>query len=303
MARFCEGLREQRTRPLTPPERARVVAARRSWTRTALARGALVPVALFSVVPLVLGASLLPPALGDVAGRVASLGALLVGFPLSILWVIEAIRVRTALSRDLAGGEVAEFGEGAPSLAVLPRSSRLLARDGAAVADFPKVEVGEAAEVPEATPTYGLAFEDAAGALAHGWVRRALAADEREELRRLAARLRGPPIRLAIVSVIFAALAARALVAGAEALGGSGLLLAFAVFLLGASWWRWLRGRRLAERLLSDEAEGWVVRATTGELVGTEVLPTSRVQWTHRGAPAAWRLRAGRSKLTRGSGA
>ena len=294
MTRFCNGLRERGERPLTADERARVAAARRSWTWTAAARAVLVPCALGVLVPTGLAAQLLPRTAGLVLAGIATAAVVFFLFPAAIAWTFDALRVRRALGADLAGGTVVELGDGARTLAVLPRSSRALGGEGAGE-ELPRVEMGEAAPAPAEAPTYGVAVEgDVAGAREHGWVRRALAPEEREELRGIAGVLRRAPLRLVAVSTIYALLLGDA--ARTERTASLALVLAFGVVVLGSGWLRWLRGRALAARLLADESEGWIVRATAGALAGTEVLPGSGAHWTQAGAPAEWRLRAGKKR-------
>jgi hypothetical protein len=296
MARFCEGLEEREERALGAEERARAEAARRSWTWTAAARAVLVPGALLAVVPVALAAAVLPQRIATIVDVAATFLALFAAAPAALLWAGDALRARRALARDLRGGTALVFGAPPEELVVLPHSGRVLERGGVSQDLQARVVVGDAAPPPADAPTYGLPLPDAdaSGVLAHGWVRRALVPAERAELQRLAEILRRPPLRLAAMTGLFFLLG-QPIVAGERDLAGA-VLLAAGLVLLGGGWVRWARGRTLASRLLADAAEGWIVRATAGELAGTEVLPGSGAHWTQGGAPAAWRLRASRRR-------
>ena len=296
MARFCEGLEERATRPLTAEERARVEAARRSWTFTAAARAALVPGVFAATIPLTLAAQLLPGGARDALTVTVVAIAVFFVAPWAVVWTGDAIRTRRHLARDLHDGIAIELGDATRSLVALPASGRVLARDGVPQDLHARVEIGDAAPPPADAPTYGVPLEsaDIDGLRENGWVRRALVPGERDELRRIAALLRRVPLRLPLLTTAFILLTGRIL-ADEGGLGGPALVAVGALSLV-AGWGRWLRGRALAARLLADEAEGWIVRATAGHLAGTEVLPASGAQWTQAGAPVGWRLRASRRR-------
>jgi hypothetical protein len=296
MARFCEGLEERATRPLTAEERARVETARRSWTITAAARAACVPAALAATIPLTLVAQLLPGGARDALTVTVVAIDLFFVVPAAVVWTGDAIRARRHLARDLHDGVAIELGDGTRSLVVLPWSGRVVARDGAPQDLQARVELGDAAPPPADAPTYGVPLEsaDVDGLRANGWVRRALVPGERDELRRIAAVLRRVPLRLPLLTTAFVLVTGQIL-ANEHDLAGA-ILVAIGALSLVAGWGRWLRGRALGARLLADEAEGWIVRATAGELAGTEVLPASGAQWTQAGSPVGWRLRASRRR-------
>jgi hypothetical protein len=288
VTRFCAGLRESGGRALSEEERVRATAFRRRLARATVLRA-------------LQGAAIVPAAavasarLGDSFGPEVALGALVVTAFVAAgaaLAVRDALRDRRRLGRDLRDpAPVLVFAAGTRSLDVLARSGRLVARDGAAADLRERVAVGAAAPPPRDAPTYAVSADVATGALALGLVRRALSADECAELRGHAARLARIPASLVLATAAGGA-AVGVWIASPERGGdGSGALWMGVVAL---SWWRAFAARRLAARLREDVGDGWVLRATAGDLAGTELLPASRASWTARGVPAAWRLQARR---------
>jgi len=305
--RYCEGLPERGTRPLTAGERARVEHdGRRARLRVGLAAaGLLAPpaVAVLSVAVAVVLAEV-PGGQGwaTSVGAAGFVVAFLVGIPLSLLSLRDAVRALRLARADLRLGEVVEFGDGPRSIVVLPRSGRALARDGAVAGALRPVHFGEAASVPADRPTYAVpASSLPEGAPPLGWVRRALAPDEREEARAHAAGLLRLPRLLLGLTAFFVAMLAFHL--GRAAATDERVPLSGAAWAVGLAlgWLAVWRRRGVARRLLEDVEDGWVLRATDGARAGAEVLPASGLLWSEGAAPAAWRLsRGGAGPAARG---
>jgi hypothetical protein len=295
--RWCEGVAETAERPLTEGERAALARLRRrlAWRIAGwLALAVASPLAAAAAIALaVRGGPAHPEALRTV-GAVAFLAGVLLGPAAALLRAHDLQRERRRLRRDAAAGIAVEFGAGA--LAVVPASGRIVARGGRSADLRARVRLGDAAPLPAATPTYALAGALAGDADARelsslGLVRRPLSREERDELRGHARGLRRVPRSLWLVGAWWALAALR----GVARTGPRRRELVLVVTLplaLGA--WRLLRARALAARLEADAEEGWAIRATAGATSGDEALPASRAAWTARGAPAPWRLGAGR---------
>jgi hypothetical protein len=119
-----------------------------------------------------------------------------------------------------------------------------------------------------------------------GWTRRDLTDGERDELRATSERMRRFPPVLGLMTLMVGFVVARALAKGLAPLNV--LLAAFGAVVLATAFRRWRRARELGERIRADAEAGWILREPPdGE--GLEVLPTSRVRFTERGAAAAWR--------------
>ncbi|HEX9051528.1 MAG TPA: hypothetical protein VF841_13435, partial [Anaeromyxobacter sp.] len=200
--RYCDGLPEAGERPLRAVERAAIARLRRrlGWRLAArLALAVASPVAaigIFAAAWVVLdgGAGGRREEALQIAAVVTFAAGFLVGPAAALLSARDRLRDWRRLRRDLAAGVAVEFGDGARSLAVLPASERVLAR-GARPTDLrARAPVGAAAAAPAAAPTYALAAADDAPAIvANGLVRRALSADERDEIRAHARQLRRVP--------------------------------------------------------------------------------------------------------------
>jgi hypothetical protein len=285
--RFCAGLREAGERALTGVERGRAAALRARLSRSAILRAA----GAAAVLPAGVAGGV---ALAAAAGPTAALAAFVAtafGTAAAALAVRDALRDRVRLGRDLREeAAVRLFAAGTRSLAVLAHSGRVVARDGAETDLRERAAVGAAAAPPGDPPTYAVASDAAAQTLALGLVRRALSGEEREELRGHARRLARIPAALLVATALGGLGVGASL--GAERPGDGSAVLWLAV--VGLTWWRALGSRRLAARLREDEADGWVLRSTAGDLAGTELLPASRASWTSRGVPAPWRLAATR---------
>lgn len=304
MTRFCENLPEEAPRPFTDEERGRVAAARRGWTFRCGLRAALVPSALVSGLPVAHVFSYSPDTVtgGTIGAFAIALGVLL-AFPAAILYLRDAVRIRGQLTRDLAGGEALVFRRDGRSIAILPVSRRVLERDGAPGDLATRAELGEASPPPAAAPTYSVPLTmEADEVRAHGWVKRPLTPQEHAEIAAHSARLGRFPIGLVAASFVVLAVSFARVRGDDAAAGVHPALLAGWVALVVLGWWRAARNRALAAKLRDDDEDGWAVRATTGEHAGVEALPNSGVHWTAGGAPARWRLRAGR-RLRREAGA
>lgn len=294
---YCAGLPLERERPLSDEERARVAGMRRAHGRDALLRLLLVPVTL---VPAALASRGAEGAEGPLAQLVAAAALVLFGLVLPLgafFWLRSAFLAWLALGRDLRGGVALRFASGDRSVVVLPHSSLAIEWDGAPAAPPRRLQVGEAAAVPESAATYAVDARTAGAAPGLDVVRRPLTPAEREELASHARRLGQVPPVLAVFTAAFGFLAWQALGETGEALPGSlPLVLVWAV-LLAYAWSRFLKARRLARKLGEDEANGWALRATAGDPAGSEVLAVSGVAWTVQGAPAPWRtMRGGRRR-------
>jgi hypothetical protein len=296
--RYCDGLPATGERPLRPDERAAIARLRRriAWRLAArLALAAASPVAA-SAVGIAAMALFGEPGghLGEaleVAVALVALAGFLVGPAAALLSARDRLRDWRRLGRDLASGVAVEFGEGGRSLAVLPASERVVARDGRSADLGAFAPVGAAAIPPGAAPTYALAAEDDAREIvASGLVRRPLSAEERDEIRVHARQLRRVPWTFWLVAAWWG-LGAVQWTRGADRRSPLVFVLT-ATLALGL--WRLHRARALAARLEADAEEGWAIRATAGATSGDEGLPGSRAAWTSRGAPARWRLGAGR---------
>lgn len=293
--RFCEGIPERATRPLSADERLAVAIASRRATRKAALALAGVAVPVLAVPAVFLGAV----AIGvDPEGAVLVLPllvavGLLGGLPVALLFARDAIRAARALRRDVARGEAMVFGAGLEERVVLTGSRHLLGRAGKVVAPVRRAAVGEAAAPPPAPAIWALSSAEIPPALAGAaWVKRALSPDERAELARHARRFGRISPLLVLLSVVLAAGAAASLSSGRT---GPRLLVDLAVVpLLVLQWIRVLRDRRAAARLRADADDGWAYRgAAAEEDAALEVLPASGAYWTWAGAPAEWRLRHG----------
>jgi hypothetical protein len=295
--RWCEGLPETGTRSLGGDERAAVVRLRSRLARRLAVRLALVlaspvaAVALVGLVALGLGAfqgsdEALPPGLEVVAG-LAFFAGFVVGPAAALLSARDRWREWRSLRTDAGAAIALEFAGDGRAVAVLPASGRVVARDGRRADLDERVQVASAAPAPDRAPTYALAAEGDASRIAeHGLVRRPLSPDEREEIRAHARALRRIPGSVWVVAAWWA-LGAVQWLRGAERGNPLVLLLTLALAVAGARLWR---SRGLAARLDADAEEGWAIRATAGASAGEEGLPLSRLGWTARGAPAAWRI-------------
>jgi hypothetical protein len=126
-----------------------------------------------------------------------------------------------------------------------------------------------------------------------GWTPRQLTESEREEIRHAAARLRGFPPVLGLMTLMIGFVLLRALGAGRTPVAF--LIAAFGAVVLATAWRRWLRARDRGVQLLADADVGWAARGSA-EHEGLEVLPVSRARWTEGGEPAAWRARVARRR-------
>ncbi|HET8541518.1 MAG TPA: hypothetical protein VFL83_16700 [Anaeromyxobacter sp.] len=301
--RYCDGLPETGSRPLRADERAAVARLRRRLGWAIAARVALVaasPAAAFAL--LVAAIALLGEPAGtagkalQVAAAVATLAGFFVGPAAALLSGRDRWREWRRVRRDLAAAVALEFGDGRRSLAVLPASERVVARDGRPADLAARAPIGSAAPAPPAAATYALA----PGALdadvaareiaARGLVRRALSGEERDELRGHARRLRRVPPGFWLAAAWWGLVAAQ-WGRGAEPRTAVAVML---TLVLALGLWRLRRARALAGRLEADAEEGWAIRATAGATSGDEALPASRASWTAGGAPAAWRTGARR---------
>jgi hypothetical protein len=291
---YCAGLPIEGERPLSPEERARVLAMRRDWAIRALSRLGLAAVAL------ALGAAVGAQAEGA-SGRSAQL---LVAAAFVVLGLVApliaffqfraAVATWLRLARDARGGVALRFASGARSVAVLPHSRFALEWDGAPAAPGRPLVVGEAAEVPASAPTYAVEVSTAGAAPGLGVVRRPLSPAEREEIAMHARRLGRIPAVLAGFTAAFLLLSAHVLGDATQARASVPLVAVWGA-LLAWAWWRFLRARMLSRKLQEDEANGWALRATAGDPAGNEVLAVSGATWTVQGAPAPWRTRGGRA--------
>lgn len=252
--------------------RAEAMRARATWRI-----GRAVAVAFLAVAAVPVAVTV--PGLPDVARPVIGILSLFVGVPAAILLFRDAAVLRRLLSRDVRSGQVVVFGEGERESLVLPNSRVVISHRGVAPSGIRQATIGEAAVGPAVLAAFRpLAATDE-------WVERPLTADERDEIRRRAARLG----RLSPFLLVWTGMA----------VVGVGLWLKqhphrvppwLAVILaIGIWWWVTLVGRSRRRRLEADAARGVAFLATAGQHVRKEVLPTSGVLWTDAGAPAPWR--------------
>jgi hypothetical protein len=292
---YCAGLPLDRERPLTAEERDRVTGMRRAHRSPILSRLLL---ALVALLPAAFAAHAAEGATGPLA-LLAAAALVLFGLviPLAALfWLRSAVLAWLALGRDLRGGAALRFASGDRSVTVLPHSGFVIEWDGIPTAFPRRLVVGEAASVPESVATYAVDARIAGAAPGLDVVRRPLTPAERDEIASHAERLgRVPPV-LAVFSAAFAFLAWQVLGDRGGVLPGSAPLVLLWAVLLGYSWWRFLKARRLARKLSEDGSNGWALRATAGDPAGSEVLAVSGVAWTVQGAPAAWRTMRGRRR-------
>ncbi|BDG03018.1 serine/threonine-protein kinase [Anaeromyxobacter oryzae] len=296
--RYCEGLPSAGLRPLRPEEREQIRAARRRLWRRAAASLLVFPGAVAALVGVAATVSALgvPDVIaGWIIGPTA-LVAFLLGLPVTILLVRDAVHDARALGRDLRAGAVEEFGDAARGVAVLPASERVIRVNGAVVPPARKALVGEAAPgageatwaVPRASiPEPLRGFE---------WARRPLVPDERAEVERRASELRRVPVALSAGTVLAVVAILDSIPDGRRAPAPTAFRIVAWLAMFGFGWYRILRQRAIGARLAHDAREGWVARATSGDATGVEVLPASGLPWATGGAPAAWRLHASRRK-------
>lgn len=293
--RHCDGLRETGTRPLGDAERAAVARLRARLARRLAVRLALVPAVPAAAVALVALAAAAagveegtaPPFLEALAVA-AFVGGFVLGPAIALLSARDRWREWRDLRRDAAGSVAVEFGDGARTLSVLPASERVLARDGRPGDLRERAPVASAAPPPPSAPTYALpAGEDAGRIAEHGLVRRPLSAEEREEVRAHARGLRRIPWPFWVLAAYWLLGVGQ----WARGVDRGNPLPAILTVALAVGLWRLFRARALASRLDADAEEGWAIRATEGASAGDEGLPSSRLGWTARGAPASWRLR------------
>lgn len=296
--RYCEGLPEAGVRALTDRERAAVARLGASLRVRLGVRAALVVAAPLAAVALVAAFAAAAAALGlagpdeppgaalETVAAAAFFGGFLVAPSIALLSARDRWREWRAVRRDAAAAIAIEFGGAGRTVAVLPASERVLARDGRPCDLRARSPIAAAAPSPVAAPTYALPVDGDAPRIAeHGLVRRPLSPDEREEIRAHARALRRVPWTLAAV-VAWWAFGWIQLLRGEEARRPLVLVLTLALLYAG---WRVLRARALAARLEADADEGWAIRATAGERTGDEGLAASRLGWTSKGAPVPWR--------------
>jgi hypothetical protein len=294
--RYCEGLPELGTRPFTGEERERVLRDHRlAVRRIALAAAGLAgpPGVAVAAVAVALALDTRGYAWATGVGAGGLIVALLLGVPLALLALRDAVRGLRQARGDLRGGVVAEYGDGVRTIVLLPRSGRALAEGGTLLVRPRPALVGEAAPVPEDGPTYAVSASAVPeGYEQYAWIRRALAPAELDEARAHAAKLArvsrvlvGLTVWVVLMGVYHAHARARS---PEHDIPISGVAWAIG---LAAGWFRTLAQRRLAQRLLEDVEEGWVVRATAGEAAGVEVLPASGLVWAEGASPLGWRLR------------
>jgi hypothetical protein len=297
--RYCEGLPEVGTRPLGAGERAAVARLRRRLRARLALRLALVPASPAAAVALgfaalVLAEGALPARLAEDVAAAISIAAFAAGFVVGPAAALLSARDRWRELREVrvddARAVAIDFAGGSRALSVLPASERVLARDGTPGGLRERAEIAVAAAAPAGTPVYALPAGGEAGEIvAHGLVRRALSAEERDEIRAHVRKLRRLPVSLWVALAWWALGAVQALRGAARGRP----LLAFLTLVLAAGLWRLVRARSLAGRLQADAEEGWAVRATSGAAAGQEGLPVSRLAWTAKGSPAAWRVDRG----------
>jgi hypothetical protein len=285
--RYCEGLPSHGTRPFTPEERLQVAAARRGWRLRLCARLATGPAALVGSLPLALAAE---GPLGQGTAATIVVLALLVAFPAGLLWARDAWREVRALGRDVAGGVVEVFDDGRRSLVVLPASGRILSGDHPLAR---RAFVGEVAPPAEGAVAWAMPLSDVPERLQHlAWVRRPLGATERAEIERRVAELRRPPFLLGALTALACGGVMATVERAAESPAASAFRVVAWVAVIGLAWRKVWKARSLGARLEADGREGWVARATRGDIAGAEVLPASGLPWSEQGTPSPWRLAA-----------
>lgn len=318
MPRYCAGLVQSGTRPLSEEERTDLEARRQrarflTWLWLALGLMGL-PLLLINFALATFLKS--GPALFGLL-TLASL-ALLAYAPLR--W-IDARKVARSLHADrdattvevyaprpddplaletaqeaLRGATRLEAGD-ATTIERLPRSGMVYRVDGRPLKPWIALQAVEVAEAPE--PSTGMFPERAGEAdLVPGLdlPRRRLSMAEAQEIERYRRRLVAVPGCLTLLLLIYPFFVLVALAAGKARGSSDGFRLV--LFTLLAAWnlMSLLRAIRLYRRLGADVTEGWVLRIELDEEQATaagwkraESLPASRLAWTIDGGPAAWR--------------
>lgn len=319
---WCGGCRRTGVRRLTPEERAWIERLRARNLRLAalglgiVPAGAAVAFALLVYAPDRSG-------LWSAIGMTADLYVILLGIPVSILMVRDAVNAYRQFGRDLAGGDAWCFEPPAPAardaaetgppaggaaagtgpldpdagpaaFAVLPHSRRLVDPSGGR-REPPRADVIET-DSQAANGWYApLSLEVRGPGPVPEFRQRALSGTERAELARLARSLQwpGPGTVLGAAGLV---VVVWAFVAGGRTGGPRPPLLEF----LSAALWtalcvhalfRYGLCLRLAARIRRDVAAGVVVHEPGRGGAGTEFLPFSLLRWKEGGAPADWRDR------------
>ena len=292
--RWCHGRKSLGTRPLTDHERTLLKGLSRSaWLKVAnplLGFGAFWSV-LVTLAPAVLRGHV-PPA---VFPTVVAVGVML-GIPVTILLTADILRRIRDARADLRSDRVERFAPLEPASFASEPPLLEVCRPSGRVLTGPDHLLGQVVNVREVAPAPIVdhrSLQDAAGVpQGHKLERRHLSIEECEEVRRSIRQIeRVRPSRVLLLAW-----------AGVCLWGWvwpDKQLSSFDRFALGTSiaigaivGARELHGRRLAQKMRSDVANGfaWVLTSQLPEAPHEEEgLPRSRRTWTVSGTPAAWR--------------
>jgi hypothetical protein len=297
---WCRGCRLAGDRPLSEAERSWL-----KWLRTENAWRLLRGLA-----PVPVGIALTAAESALTAGStltwlVGATGFLTIGvlLPVSIVLVRDSLRAWRDCGRDLARGTAWEFeapagdaripreGARAFGFALLPSSRRVANPADSRLSLFRE-------EITDVPPFSGVRLyaplslqvtEHAPGAQ---FEQRPLSAPEREELARVARRLRLPPTAAVLAAVMLAVILTMLDSLGpqlARAPITDFISIAVAAALCVRALARFARGFSLATRIGEDLRLGLVVHVVHPERSPQEFLPASRLVWRVAEAPAAWR--------------
>jgi hypothetical protein len=224
-------------------------------------------------------------ALSDFLMPLTGIAGFLIGLPTSILLARDALMLRGALRRDLRKGQVVVFGEGDEERVALPESGVILARGGAPCFSTRRVVIADASATPEMDRA--LITEELIEVTTQTvWNERPLSLEERSEIRDRALRFGRIHWLLWVWTLLAVFGLALFLARGERRIPAWIGTLAILVWI----WKGRLTDRRTRRRLNEDARRGVVMRATTGEHEGVEVLPCSMLVWTKAGIPAPWRM-------------
>ena len=298
------GCRRSGSRPLMESERAWLERHRQGLGLRALLGMFVVPagLGLTAIAFAVESFPGMPTDAIDLVGGMLVFFTVLLGIPVSLLLVHDALRERRRIGADLKAGEAWEF---APLDAAAPEGARAAAVFAVAPNWGRVVDPGQlaatAVDVIETAPQHALglyaplSLRFSAPEPRPPLGQRTLAPEERQELQRAAHGLLLPRLDTVVGLLALALVAATAVAwwhgdnATREFGGFLGILVTSALGVLTIL--RQVRSMRLSARIRRDLEAGVVVYEPAADRPGTEFLPFSRLNWRHGGAPAPWRDR------------